>query len=161
LRESSRISTPCLRVPALGFERDGRPRINLGIMLLAPRKRTESHRRVKDALLSGSSIYEALCAAGYSPKQARKGRAAVPSAVFALMTREEMLAYESLGRGLLKDRKKLECCVVGFIYEKMMIGRNDGVKAAELLGLHCGVLKLTEEAHMQDKPLVILEPRLA
>jgi len=38
----------------------------------------------------------------------------------------------------------------------MMIGRNDGVKAARLLGEHCGVLKLTEEAHMQDKRLVIL-----
>jgi hypothetical protein len=32
---------------------------------------------------------------------------------------------------------------------------SDGVKAARLLGLHCGVLKLTEEAHMQDKPLII------
>jgi hypothetical protein len=123
------------------------------------RKQTESHRRVKDALLSGSSIYDALRAAGYSSKQARKGRAAIPSAVFALMTREELLAYESLGKGLLKDKRKLECCVVGFIYERMIIGRNDGVKAAELLGLHCGVLKLTEEAHMQDKPLVIVASR--
>src|SRR5438270_11112210 len=101
-------------------------------MLLTPRKRTESHRRVKDALLSGSSIYDALCAAGYSPKQARKGRAAIPKAVFELMTREELLAYESLGKGLLKDTRKLECCVVGFIYEQMMIGRNDGVQAARL-----------------------------
>jgi hypothetical protein len=45
---------------------------------------------------------------------------------------------------------------VGFIYEKMMIARNDGFKAARLLGEHCGILKLTEEAHMQDKPLLIL-----
>jgi hypothetical protein len=125
---------------------------------IATHKKAESHRRVKDALLSGSSIYEALCAAGYSPKQARKGRAAIPSAVFALMTREEMLAYESLGKGLLKDKRKLECCVVGFIYEKMMIGRNDGVQAARLLGLHCGVLKLTEGAYMQDKIIVIESP---
>jgi hypothetical protein len=117
------------------------------------RKQPESHRRVKDALLNGSSIYDALCAAGYSPKQARKGRAAIPSAVFALMTREE-----SLGKRLLKNKRKLECCVVGFIYEKMMIGRDDGVKAAQLLGLHCGVLKLTEEAHMQDKIAVIESP---
>lgn len=122
------------------------------------RKQTESHRRVKDALLSGSSIYDALRVAGYSPKQARKGRAAIPSAVFALMTREELLAYESLGSGVLKDKKKLECCIMGFIYEKMLFGRNDGVKAARLLGLHCGVLKLTEEAHMQDKHLVIEGP---
>jgi hypothetical protein len=127
-------------------------------MLFTPRKKIESHRQVKEALLSGSSIYEALCAAGYSHKQARKGRAAIPAAVFALMTREEMLAYESLGKGLLKDKKKLECCVVGFIYEKMMIGRNDGVKAARLLGEHCGVLKLTEDAHMRDKHLIITAP---
>ena len=60
-------------------------------MLFQARKRTESHRRVKDALLRGSSIYDALCAAGYSPKQARKGRAAIPDAVFELMTREELL----------------------------------------------------------------------
>jgi hypothetical protein len=125
-------------------------------MLLTPRKRTESYRRVKDALLCGSSIYDALCAAGYSPKQARKGRAAIPAAVFELMTREELLAYESMGKKLLKDKRKLECCVVGFIYERMMIGRNDGVKAATLLGQHCGVLKLTEEDHMQDKPLLIM-----
>jgi hypothetical protein len=119
------------------------------------RKQTESHRRVKDALLSGSSIYEALCAAGYSHKQARKGRVAIPAAVFELMTREELLAYESLGKKLLKEKKRVEECVVGFIYEKMMQGRDDGVKAARLLGLHCGVLKLTEEAHIQDKSLLI------
>jgi hypothetical protein len=124
----------------------------------APRKQTESHRQVKEALLNGSSIYDALCAAGYSPKQARKGRAAIPAAVFALMTREELLAYESLGKKLLKDKKKLECCIVGFVYEKMMIGRNDGVKAARLLGQHCGVLKLTEEDHMQDKLMEIQSP---
>jgi hypothetical protein len=123
--------------------------------MLQLRKQPESYRQVKDALLSGSSIYEALRSAGYSHKQARKGRAAIPAAVFALMTREELLAYESLGKKLLKDKKQLECCVVGFIYERMLIGRNDGVKAAQLLGQHCGVLKLTEEAHMQDKPLVI------
>ncbi|PYP91610.1 MAG: hypothetical protein DMG65_07180 [Candidatus Angelobacter sp. Gp1-AA117] len=128
-------------------------------MLFQARKRTESHRRVKDALLRGSSIYDALCAAGYSPKQARKGRAAIPDAVFELMTREELLAYECLGKKLLRDKRKLECCVVGFIYSNMMLGRNDGVKAARLLGEHCGVLKLTEEAHMQDKPLLILVPR--
>jgi hypothetical protein len=128
-------------------------------MLLTPRKRTESHRRVKDALLSGSSIYDALRVAGYSPKQARKGRAAIPAAVFALMTEEELLAYESLGKKLLKNKKELECCIVGFIYEKMILGRNDGVKAARLLGLHCGVLKLTEEDHMQDKPLLVLASR--
>ena len=74
------------------------------------------------------------------------------------MTEEELLAYESLGKKLLKNKKELECCIVGFIYEKMMLGRNDGVKAARLLGLHCGVLKLTEEAHMLDKPLVIELP---
>src|SRR5256885_655913 len=127
-------------------------------MLLAPRKRIESHRRVKDALLNGGSIYESLCAAGYSPKQARKGRAAIPAAVFELMTREELLAYESLGKKLLRDKRKLECCVVGFIYSNMMLGRDNGVKAARLLGEHCGVLKLTEEAQAQNKHLIIEAP---
>ena len=127
--------------------------------MLQLRKQPESYRQVKDALLSGSSIYDALCAAGYSPKQARKGRAAIPAAVFELMTREELLAYESMGKKLLKDKKRLEHSVVGFIFSRMAQGRDDGTKAARLLGEHCGILKLTEADHMQDKPLVILASR--
>lgn len=94
-----------------------------------------------------------FCAAGYTPKQSRKGRAAIPAAVFELMTREELLAYESLGKKLLKDKRKLECCVVGFIYSKMALGRDDGVKAARLLGEHCRVTK-TDRRSAFAKPAI-------
>lgn len=119
--------------------------------------KTESSRKP----FCGAATYQVLLAANYSEKQARKGRKAIPAAVFELMTRDERRAYREMGETLLRDPVQLENYIVGYLYLRALAGEDQGVKAAELLGKHTGVLRLTERAHMEVRPLVIMAPSWA
>ena len=52
-----------------------------------------------------------ICAVSVGP--ASGVPAAIPAALFALMTRKELLEYELLGKKLLKNKKELEQSIVG------------------------------------------------
>ena len=126
-------------------------------MLFRRHKSAEAHRVVKDALMAGCSIYDALTQAGYSEKQARKGKAALPRAVFELMAQDELHEYENLGKQLLRNRNRLESFVVSFLYCRTLDGRTAGLKAVELLGRQIGILNPTPRKKSAQYAQAVIE----
>ena len=100
-------------------------------------------------------MHAALVEAGWSERQARKGRAAVPNRVYEIML-ERGVPFEHIGRKLLEHPERIEARVVGFLDDAMMRRTNKGVSAARLLGSHKRVNAFVEDQSQQV--LVIQAP---
>jgi hypothetical protein len=98
-----------------------------------PGKTEEQYQKLAGLLIQGNlTLYDALVEAGWSERQARKGRAAIPQRVDEIML-DRGVPLERTGRKLLADPERMEERVVGFLDDAMMRRTNKGVLAARLL----------------------------
>jgi hypothetical protein len=94
-------------------------------------KQPQQHEKFGELVAQGVTIKDAMLQAGYSAKQARKGRAALskPMVDAALANGIDMA---SIGARL--DPTFVENAIAGKLYQNMIAGENGGNEAAKLLG---------------------------
>lgn len=96
-------------------------------------KTAEDHKKFAQAVAGGASIREAMVTAGFSDKQARKGRAALSKPMIEALAAQ---SKELIELGKKFDAEQLEHMVVGRLVMNTMNGSDDGVQSAKQLGNH-------------------------
>jgi hypothetical protein len=102
---------------------------------MAAKKTDRQNRKAAKLIASGVGFKDALIASGYSPKQARKGRAALGKRLRG-MVQEELLAnldlFAELGAGLTPELT--EDVIRGRLVDNLLKGEDRATQSAKLLG---------------------------
>lgn len=96
-------------------------------------KTPEQHRQFAKALESGKNIKESLITAGYSEKQASKGRAAISGNLLQALTPSGRRLIVAARKMTWQDREDL---IIGRLQENIENGSDKAALSAKIMGSH-------------------------
>jgi hypothetical protein len=96
-------------------------------------KTKEHHKIFAKQMVAGNSIKQSMIAAGYSEKQASKGKAAVSNKMLKALAAE---GYKMADFGKQFSMDELKNIAIGRLVTNSITGKDGGVMSAKTLGSH-------------------------
>jgi len=94
------------------------------------RKTPDQHKKLAQLLSDNVPVGEALVQAGWSERQAKKGMAAVPDKVLAVLPKK-MKRLINLGK---MDKERRKDLIRGRLVDNIVQGKDGGAQSAKILG---------------------------
>jgi hypothetical protein len=130
-------------------------------------KTSAQKKKLAKLLSEGAPVGEALRQAGWSELQSKKGYAAVPADVLAMLPKKAKALMDK-GKALKSDKDAMENLILGRLGENIANGKDAGTQSAKVLGSHrdlnmwtpdqlAGVIILETPKNIADKAAKMLE----
>jgi hypothetical protein len=98
-------------------------------------KTPKQKKKLAKLLSDGAPVGEALRQAGWSELQSKKGYAAVPADVLAMLPKKARALMDK-GKALKADKSAMEDLILGRLGENIANGKDAGTQSAKVLGSH-------------------------